>query len=90
MKHWHWSVLPTFQQKLEKGVDETHLTGTPVVKVLSVVAHSSLGNDTNENKENDSEKNCKKTKSNSRWKRLAFRFLYAPKLFEVINSKKQT
>ena len=65
MTHWHWSVLPIFQQKLEKGVDETHLTGAPVVKVLNVVAHSSLGNDTNENKENDSEKNCKKTKSNS-------------------------
>jgi hypothetical protein len=66
LKHSHSSILPTFQQKLEKSVDETHLTGTPVVKVLSVVAHSSLGNDTNENKENDSEKNCKKTKSNSR------------------------
>ena len=52
--------MPTFQQKLEKGVDETHLTGTPVVKVLIVVAHSSFGNDTNENKENDSEKNCNK------------------------------
>ena len=51
--------MPTFQQKLEKGVDETHLTGTPVVKVLSVVAHSSLGNDTNENKENDPEKKWK-------------------------------
>ena len=51
--------MPIFQQKLEKGVDEIHLTGAPVIKVLIVVAHSSLGNDTNENKENDSEKNCK-------------------------------
>jgi hypothetical protein len=52
--------LPTFQQKLEKRIDETHLTGAPVIKVVIVVVHSSLGNDTNENKENDSGKNCKK------------------------------
>ena len=62
--------MPIFQQKLEKGVDETHLTGAPVLSVLIVVAHSSLGNDTNENMENDPEKKCKKT--NSRWKWLAF------------------
>ena len=65
LKHSNSSVLPTFQLKLEKSVDETHLTGAPVIKVLIVVAHSSFGNDTNENKENDSEKNCTKTKSNS-------------------------
>merc|ERR1711935_1010137 len=34
-------------------VRQRPLTGAPVVKVVIVVAHSSLGNDTNENKEND-------------------------------------
>ena len=42
------------KNRIENGLHETHLTGTPVVKVVIVVAHSSLGNDTKENKENDS------------------------------------